>query len=591
LLPVEHYYLLFSMTILARKLFPFLSWLQIYNKEKAIADLVAGLTVAVVLVPQGMAYAMLAGLPPVYGLYAGLVGAGIAALFGSSTQLSTGPVAIVSFLVLTSLAPLATPETTEYITLAILLALLVGIIQFAMGVFKLGFIMNFVSHSVIVGFSSAAAIIIASTQVPSLLGIKVEQHELVFETFFALAKAIPDTHIPTLAVGVASVIGILFLKRIHKMFPSALVVVVFSILASTYFNFKSMGISVVGAVPSGIPFPTLPELSFDSLFSLAGTAVIISVIGFMEAFAIAKALATKRKEKINVNQELIGQGLANMAVSFFKGYPVSGSFSRSAVNDAAGGMTGMSSVIVSIFVLLSLLFLAPYLYSLPKAVLASIVIIAVIGLIDIKKFKHLWHIDRNDGVVALTTFVAAFLLKPDYAIFIGIILSLVLFLRKSMQQHIAVLGRVAERSAFADVREDKQAVACPLMVIVRPSQSIYFGNVERTLESIGAALKNNERAKVMIFDGESVSFMDASSIELFEHFIAEKQAAGMIFVFANIQQSVYQKLHTFGLVDLIGSDHFEIGKGNAIKRAVTELSKMHAGSCGTSAYLECAEHH
>jgi SulP family sulfate permease len=588
---VEHYYLLFSMTILARKLFPFLSWLQIYNKEKAIADLVAGLTVAVVLVPQGMAYAMLAGLPPVYGLYAGLVGAGIAALFGSSTQLSTGPVAIVSFLVLTSLAPLATPETTEYITLAILLALLVGIIQFAMGVFKLGFIMNFVSHSVIVGFSSAAAIIIASTQVPSLLGIKVEQHELVFETFFALAKAIPDTHIPTLAVGVASVIGILFLKRIHKMFPSALVVVVFSILASTYFNFKSMGISVVGAVPSGIPFPTLPELSFDSLFSLAGTAVIISVIGFMEAFAIAKALATKRKEKINVNQELIGQGLANMAVSFFKGYPVSGSFSRSAVNDAAGGMTGMSSVIVSIFVLLSLLFLAPYLYSLPKAVLASIVIIAVIGLIDIKKFKHLWHIDRNDGVVALTTFVAAFLLKPDYAIFIGIILSLVLFLRKSMQQHIAVLGRVAERSAFADVREDKQAVACPLMVIVRPSQSIYFGNVERTLESIGAALKNNERAKVMIFDGESVSFMDASSIELFEHFIAEKQAAGMIFVFANIQQSVYQKLHTFGLVDLIGSDHFEIGKGNAIKRAVTELSKMHAGSCGTSAYLECAEHH
>lgn len=579
------------MTILARKLFPFLSWLQIYNKEKAIADLVAGLTVAVVLVPQGMAYAMLAGLPPVYGLYAGLVGAGIAALFGSSTQLSTGPVAIVSFLVLTSLAPLATPETTEYITLAILLALLVGIIQFAMGVFKLGFIMNFVSHSVIVGFSSAAAIIIASTQVPSLLGIKVEQHELVFETFFALAKAIPDTHIPTLAVGVASVIGILFLKRIHKMFPSALVVVVFSILASTYFNFKSMGISVVGAVPSGIPFPTLPELSFDSLFSLAGTAVIISVIGFMEAFAIAKALATKRKEKINVNQELIGQGLANMAVSFFKGYPVSGSFSRSAVNDAAGGMTGMSSVIVSIFVLLSLLFLAPYLYSLPKAVLASIVIIAVIGLIDIKKFKHLWHIDRNDGVVALTTFVAAFLLKPDYAIFIGIILSLVLFLRKSMQQHIAVLGRVAERSAFADVREDKQAVACPLMVIVRPSQSIYFGNVERTLESIGAALKNNERAKVMIFDGESVSFMDASSIELFEHFIAEKQAAGMIFVFANIQQSVYQKLHTFGLVDLIGSDHFEIGKGNAIKRAVTELSKMHAGSCGTSAYLECAEHH
>lgn len=318
------------MTQLVYRMMPFLSWMRTYNTEKAVADLLAGLTVAVVLVPQAMAYAMLAGLPPVYGLYAGLIGAGVAALFGSSTQLSTGPVAIVSFLVLTSLAPLATPETAEYIALAVLLALLVGVIQFAMGAFRLGFIMNFVSHSVIVGFSSAAAIIIASTQLPSLLGVTVAQHEFVFETFYALLKAVPETHLPTLLVGMVSVIGILLMKRIHKAFPSALLVVVLSILASVYFDFQALGISVVGAVPSGIPLPTLPELSFASIFSLAGTAIVISIIGFMEAFAIAKSLAAKRKEKINVNQELIGQGLANMLVSLFKGYPVSGSFSRSA---------------------------------------------------------------------------------------------------------------------------------------------------------------------------------------------------------------------------------------------------------------------
>lgn len=571
-------------------MFPFLPWVQTYNKQKAISDLVAGLTVAVVLVPQAMAYAMLAGLPPVYGLYAGLVGAGIAALFGSSTQLSTGPVAIVSFLVLTSLAPLATPETAEYITLAILLALLVGVIQFAMGAFRLGFIMNFVSHSVIVGFSSAAAIIIASTQIPSLLGVKVEQHELVFETFYALVKAVPETHLPTLIVGVLSVVGILFMKKIHKIFPAALVAVVISIIASIYFDFKAMGISVVGAVPSGVPFPTLPDLTLSSIFSLAGTAVVISVIGFMEAFAIAKSLAAKRKEKINVNQELIGQGLANIVVSFFKGYPVSGSFSRSAVNDSAGAMTGMSSVIVSFFVLLSLLFFAPYLYNLPKAVLAAIVIIAVVGLVDIKKFKHLWQIDRNDGAVALTTFAAAFILKPDYAIFIGIILSLVLFLRKSMQPQIAVLGRVAAKNAFVDIREDKEAVACPLMTIVRPSQSIYFGNVERVLETIDSILKKDERSKVLIFDGESVSFMDASSIELFEQFIVEKEAQGMTFVFANIQNGVYKKFAQFGLVEHVGSDRFLTGKGSAIKRAVEILSDMKCGKCDANAYIECSEH-
>jgi SulP family sulfate permease len=564
--------------------------MRVYNKQKAVADLLAGVTVAVVLVPQAMAYAMLAGLPPVYGLYAGLIGSGIASLFGSSTQLATGPVAIVSFLVLTSLTPLATPETSEYISLAILLALLVGMIQLAMGVFRLGFIMNFVSHSVIVGFSSAAAIIIASTQVPSLLGVKVEQHELVFETFFALAKAIPETHIPTLIIGIVSIVSIIYMKKIHKMFPSALVAVVVSILVSIYFDFKSLGISVVGSVPGGIPFPTLPEISTSSSFSLIGTAVVISIIGFMEAFAIAKSLATKRKEKIDVNQELIGQGLANMAVSFFKGYPVSGSFSRSAVNDSAGGMTGMSSVIVSIFVLLALLFLAPYLYSLPKAVLASIVIIAVIGLVDIKKFKHLWHIDRNDGVVALSTFASAFILKPDYAIFIGIILSLVLFLRKSTQPHVAVLGRVAEKNSFADIQEDNTAKTCPFIVVARPSQSIYFANVERVIEILSSLLKKNERAKVLVFDGESVSFTDASAIELLEQFIVEKKAEGINFVFANIQKNIYRKFKRFGLTELVGDDNFQTGKNGAIKRATEIISELHCGSCGVNVFIECSQH-
>ncbi len=569
------------------KLLPFLPWMRTYTKEKCIADFTAGLTVAVVLVPQAMAYAMLAGLPPVYGLYAGLVGAGIAALFGSSTQLSTGPVAIVSFLVLTSLAPFATPESAEYIALAIALALVVGVIQFLMGAFRLGFIMNFVSHSVVVGFSSAAAIIIASTQVPSLLGIKIGQHEFVFETFVDIFKNIPETSIPTLIVGIFSVAAILLMKRIHKAFPAALVVVVVSILASIYFHFESMGIKVVGAVPSGIPFPSFPDISISGIMGILGTAVVISIIGFMEAFAIAKALAVKKHEHINVNQELMGQGLANISVSFFKGYPVSGSFSRSAVNDLAGARTGFSSVFVSLFVLLALLFLAPYLYNLPKAVLASIVIIAVIGLVDFKKFVHLWNVDRNDGIIAATTFATAFIMKPDYAIFIGIILSLILFLRKSMRPHVAILGRNAEKNAFVDLVEDSHAVACPFMVVARPNQSIYFGNAEYVVTDIKRALEKNKEAKILLFDGESVSFTDASSLEMFEHLIKDKQAEGISFIFVNIRRSVYEKFLHAGIVDIIGSDSFITGKGSAIRFAKEKLAKMGFENCSTRAFIEC----
>ncbi len=569
-------------------LIPFLSWMRTYTLQKGTADLVAGLTVAVVLVPQAMAYAMLAGLPPVYGLYAGLVSAGVAALFGSSTQLSTGPVAIVSFLVLTSLAPLATPESSAYIALAMTLALLVGLIQFSMGMFRLGFIMNFVSHSVIVGFSSAAAIIIASTQVPSLLGIKIGQHEFVFETFIDIAQHIPDTNMATLAVGIVSLVAILFMKRIHKAFPSALVAVVVSILASLYFQFEQMGISVVGTVPSGVPFPVIPELSFGGVAELFGIALIISIIGFMEAFAIAKALAAKQKEKINVNQELVGQGLANICAGCFKGYPVSGSFSRSAVNNLAGAKTGMSSVFVSLFVLLALLFLAPYLYSLPKAVLASIVIIAVAGLVDFKKFVHLWAVDRNDAVIAWATFGTAFLLKPDDAIFIGIIISLIFFLKKSMKPHVVILGRNAKENAFVDVHDDASADTCPQMVIVRPNQLLYFGNVEYVTHEIEKAIQLSPQAKVILFDGESISSIDMSALELLEHYIEEKQHEGFSFVFANIQPAVYKKFEACGITKMVGENAFCIGKGNAIKKAKEKLKSMGLGSCGTKAFLECA---
>ncbi len=568
------------------KLIPFLSWVRTYDRKKFVADLSAGLTVAVILVPQAMAYAMLAGLPPVYGLYAGLIGAGVAGLFGSSTQLSTGPVAIVSFLVLTSLTPFAAPESENFISLAILLALLVGLVQLLMGVFRLGFMMSFVSHAVVVGFTNAAALIIASTQIPSLLGIKVGQHELVFETFIDIARNLPTTHLPTVAISVAAIAALLILRRIHKAFPAALVIVVTSILASSYFDFEALGIKVVGAVPSGIPFPALPAFSFDMASDLLGTALIISIIGFMEAFAIAKSLAAKRKEKIDVNQELIGQGLANMAVSLFRGYPVSGSFSRSAVNNLAGAQTGMAGAFVSLFVLLALLFVAPYLYALPKAVLAAIVIVAVIGLVDIRELSHLWKTTRSDGAVAVATFGFAFLMKPDYAIFIGIILSLMLFLRKTMRPDLAILGRDEERHAFADIKNDPAARTCPYMTLVRPDRALYFANIDATLESAERIIAECT-PKIFIVDGEAVNFIDATAIEALGRFIREKEEAGLRILFINLKEDVRATFRRASMDDFLEKNASIMGKSAAIAAGKALLPAECCATCTARVFQEC----
>ncbi len=569
------------------KPFPFFSWMRTYTKEKGFADFSAGLTVAVVLIPQAMAYALLAGLPPVYGLYAGLVGSVIASLWGSSSQLATGPVAIVSFLVLTSLSPLAPPESAEFISLAIFLALIVGVIQFAMGSFRLGFIMNFVSHAVVVGFSSAAAIIIASTQIPSLLGIKIAQHEFVFETFIEIAKHLPATNLPTLLIGITTIASILLLRKVHKTFPSALLVVVASILGTIWFNLESLGVKVVGSIPSGIPLPTLPTLSFESLTGLIGTGIVISIIGFMEAFAIAKTLAIRTKEKIDVNQELIGQGLANMAVSFFKGYPISGSFSRSAVNSLAGAKTGMAGVFVSLFVLLTLLFLAPSLYHLPKAALAGVVIIAVIGLINIRQFIHLWKTNRTDGIVACVTFASAFIMKPDYALFIGIILSLILFLWKSMSPNIAVMGRNVERNAFANMSEDPAAIACPFITIVRPDRALYFANIENAVRGIEQAIEAHH-PKTLIIDAEAVNFIDASAIETLGHFIAEQNEKSLVVLFVNVKTDVRMTLVRSGIDVFTDEKIYFTGKKDVIRYAKGTLPPECCAKCTVRIFQECA---
>ncbi|MFN4012715.1 MAG: SulP family inorganic anion transporter [Aquificaceae bacterium] len=569
------------------RLFPFLGWLRGYKREYFTKDLVAGLTVAVVLVPQSMAYALIAGLPPVYGLYAASIPVIVAALFGSSAQLATGPVAIVAFLTFVSLTSYAKPGEEKFIELAILMAFLVGLIQLFIGVFRLGFLVNFVSHSIIIGFTNAAAIIIMTTQIPALLGIKVEQKELIFQNLYEIFINLSKTNPFTLIVGITSILIIVGLRKINRNIPSALIAVILFTALSYFFSFESYGIRIVGDIPRGIPMPSLPSIDLDLLDRILGKAFIVALVGFMEAYAIAKFIASQTKQKLDVNQELIGQGLANIMGSFFKSFPVSGSFSRSAVNFQAGAKTGMSNIISASFVILTLLLAGPLLYYLPRAVLSAIVITAVISLIKPYQFIHLWKTNRYDGISAIATFALSFIMKPDYAIFIGIFLSLSLFLWRSLHPRIVIMARDPVSSTFVNA-EANGLPTCPQIEIVRPEASFYYANVENILTEISQIAKEKPALKHLVIDGESINYMDGTALELLHDFHQDLKKMGIRLVFVNVKGPVQEAMLRSGFLQELGKENILPSKGYALGYLFKSIDHEYCAKvCPYALFKEC----
>ncbi len=530
---------------------PFLPWLKDYDRGKLFKDFIAGLTVAVVLIPQVMAYAILAGLPPVYGLYAAFLGTAVAALWGSSQHLSTGPVALVSFLTLTALVPLAKPETPEFIGLAIILALIIGLVQLLMGIFKLGFIMNFISHSVIAGFTTAAAIIIASTQIPNLFGFSVEKHEFVFLNFYEIVKSLPDTNVLTLAIGSISVfLIILSKKRISKAFPAALIVMAIGILLSYFLNFEAKGVNVIGSIDANLRLPSIPKLTLANVLALLPSALIISIVGFLEAFAVAKSICSQTKQKLDVNQELVGQGLGNIASSVFKGYPIAGSFSRTAVNFSAGAVTGVSSVFVSLFVLITILFFTPLLYFLPKAILSAVVIAALVDLIEFSKFRETFNLSGTDGIVIVTTFVFSFLLKPDDAIFIGIVVSLVMFLRRTIVADVVEVVFQMREERFRKITFGNEINIFPNILICRIDMSIFFANATKIAQQIEELVEQRgDELQHLVIDFSGVNYMDVSAYEELEELFEELIEKGIKIYVMYRKKQVRDIMRLSGLQD------------------------------------------
>ena len=694
---------------LLRNFHPFTRWIgELRSPATLRADFVAGLTVALVLIPQSMAYAQLAGLPAYYGLYAAFVPPMVAALMGSSRQLQTGPVAVVSLMTAAALEPLAAAGSEGYIAYAILLSLMVGIFQLSLGLLRLGVLVNFLSHPVVLGFTNAAAIIIATSQLGKIFGVQVEKAERHYETVWNVIQAAwQGTHVPTLLMALAA-FGIMWgLQRINPRLPGVLVAVVLTTFASWMLDFSETrtvplerlagesvqrviadrqvlageiealeqdlaaarqalaglrtqpvvdeaalleaehradllklkldrrrasleadlrelqrvsfireegsglfhvsghlpegavaesrgwriqalengealmhrGGHVVGEIPSGLPAFSVPRVDWGLIPQLLTAAVTIALIGFMEAIAIAKGMAARTKQHLDANQELIGQGLGNIAGSLFQSYPTAGSFSRSAVNLSAGAVTGFSSVVTSLMVVVALLWFTPLLYHLPQATLAAVIMMAVIGLVRFAPVRHAWQVDRHDGAVSVITFVLTLLLAPhlDQGILIGVVLSLGLYLYRTMKPRVAVLGRHPDGSLRdAEVHGLR---TCDNIAVLRFDGSLYFANTSYFEDKVLEKIARKPDLKYVIVDAEGINHIDVSGEEMLHAIARRLQGIGVELLFSRMKKQVRDVLERGGFVEEMGAWRFFPRTENALEHAWAQLGTDHAAGC------------
>ncbi|RUM80737.1 MAG: sodium-independent anion transporter [Candidatus Thioglobus sp.] len=566
-----------------------MAWIhEIKDKDILKADLVAGLTVALVLVPQSMAYAQLAGLAPQYGLYASFLPVMIAALMGSSRQLGTGPVAVVSLLTAAAIPTIipAGADMVTYAAYASLLAFLVGIFQFALGALKLGFVINFLSHPVVVGFTNAAAIIIGTSQLNKVFGVSKGEGEHTYEQVWGtITNAATDTHMITFLIAILAFAIMITVKNYAPKLPGVLIAVTVTTIISYIMGFGisadegGFGGAIVGAIPEGLPPLVVPMLDFSVINQMIVVAITIGLIGFMEAISIAKAMAAQTKQRLDADQELMGQGLANVVSSFFQGYAVSGSFSRSAVNISAGAVTGFSSVVTAVIVGITLVFLTPLLYHLPQATLAAVIIMAVINLIKFAPIIHAWKVEKHDAIVAVTSFVLTLLFAPhlENGIVIGVILSLALFLYRTMEPRFTELSAHDGSSMLVNALDNKLE-RCEVVSIVKYSGSLYFANAGYFEDKILKLIADkHECLKYIIVDMAGINQIDASGEDVLTGLLERCSAGGVEILFARTE-GIESVLKRSGFIDRFGEDRFYERRTDALRFAWKELGDEEAAS-------------
>ncbi|MCM4168577.1 putative sulfate transporter [Arenibacter antarcticus] len=537
-----------------RRFFPFLDWLPKYNKEYFGKDIVAGLTVGIILIPQGMAYAMIAGLPPVYGLYASLFPVLVYAFLGTSRQIAVGPVAMDSLLVAAGLGTLAITGVENYILMALFLSFMVGLFQLSLGLLRMGFLVNFMSKPVISGFTSAAALIIIFSQLKHLLGADIANsnkfHILVINTFQNLSY----TNIYDFGIGIAGILIIVSFKKWLKKFPAILVVVVLSTLVVYFFNLEAYDVQVVGKVPAGLPSFQLHNITWDKVTQIWPIALTLALLGYLEAISIGKAFEEKTKiETIDPNQELVALGSANMIGSFFQAYPVTSSFSRSAINFDAGAKSTVASVVSVLMVVLTLLFLTPLFYNLPKAALASIIMVSVFGLIDLSYPKYLWKQHKDEFSVLLLTFLMTLSVGIVQGILIGVLLALLLMVYRTSKPHFAVLGKIKESDYYKNVNRfgDEVEVRDDLL-IVRFDSQLYFGNTAYFKSQLFKYIHaKGPTLRAVILNAEAINYIDASASNMLIQVIEDIHEMNIQFFIAGAIGPTRDIIFSSGIVNCL----------------------------------------
>ncbi|WP_425629434.1 SulP family inorganic anion transporter [Cellulophaga lytica] len=531
--------------------FPILTWLKSYKKGDFIKDLLAGFTVGIILIPQGMAYAMIAGLPPVYGLYAALFPTLMYVFLGTSRQLAVGPVAMDSLLVAAGLGALSLATTEDYIAMAIVLGFMVGATQFLLGLFRMGFLVNFMSKPVISGFTSGAAIIIMFSQLKHLLGANIEGSSKFVTLIKNVFAKVAETNMYDFAIGMVGILIIVVVKKINKKIPSILFVVVLGILAVYFFKLEQYGVKIVGAIPDGLPSFSVPNINIKNILDIWPIAVTLALVGYLEAISIGKALEEKSgEETINPNQELIAIGSANMVGSFFKSFPVTASFSRSAINYEAGAKTNLASLFSVIMVVVVLLFLTPLFFYLPKAVLASIIMVSVFGLIDVAYPKELWKHRKDEFLVLLATFICTVFIGIKEGILVGVLFSLLLMVYRTSKPHFAVLGNVKGTDYYKNVsRFGTEVITRDDLLIVRFDAQLYFGNASyfktelyKHIHKKGTALKG------VILNAEAINYIDSSAAQMLEKVIKEIHEKNIQFYVAGAIGPARDIIFTSGII-------------------------------------------
>lgn len=551
-----------------RSYFPILEWIQEYNKTLFKGDLSAGITVAVMLIPQGMAYAMIAGLPPVYGLYAAIFPQLIYAIMGSSRQLAVGPVAMDSLLVATTLNTMAIVDTQHYISLAIFLAFFMGVIQVFLGLIKFGFLVNFLSKPVINGFTSAAAIIIGLSQLNHMLGVEISQGNVLQALIQSIWEVRTEIHLLTLMITLGSIFLIFGIKRFSKKIPVALVVVILTTLLTSQLNWNEMGLSIVGTIPSGLPAFNFQWIAVEDIYPLFPMALTLSLIAFLEAISIAKAIEVKEnKETVDPNQELIALGAANVFGSFFQSYPTTGGFSRTAVNHESGAQTGVAAIISAAVVGLTLVFFSSWFYYLPKPVLGAIILTAVINLVDLKYPYQLWSSHREEFFILLFTFLITLFMGIMEGVLLGTLASLSLMVYRSSQPHIAILGRIKGTKHYRNIhRFTEEVETFPGVLILRFDGQLFFGNHSYFKKQIVDLLgRETKKIRYLVIDASPINYIDASASNTLNHWIQNLNKEGITVLWVNVIGPIRDLFFKNGMLKKIGKKNLFYSLDSAVK--------------------------